>query len=74
MENKVTMTQKEVTRLEVMQALEAGMMVGREAAEVLGVSERQVKRLRKAYRERGATGLVHGNRGKRSPQERQRRW
>ncbi len=62
------MTQKEVTRLEVMQALEAGMMVGREAAEVLGVSERQVKRLRKAYRERGATGLVHGNRGKRSPQ------
>lgn len=60
------MTQKEVTRLEVIQSLEAGMMVGREAAAVLGVSERQVKRLRKAYREKGAAGLVHGNRGRSS--------
>jgi transposase len=63
---KVTMTQKEVTRLEVMQALEAGMMIGQEAAELLGVSERQVKRLRKAYREKGAAGMAHGNRGRRS--------
>lgn len=60
------MTQKEVTRLEVMQGLEAGMMIGREAAELLSMSERQVKRLRKAYREQGAAGLVHGNRGRRS--------
>lgn len=67
MDNKVTMTQKEITRLEVIQRLEAGRMLGREAAELLGLSERQVKRLRKAYRERGAAGLVHGNRGKQSP-------
>lgn len=68
MDNKVTMTQKELTRLEVIQSLEAGRMIGREAATLLGVSERQVKRLRKAYRERGAAGLVHGNRGQPSPQ------
>ncbi len=67
MDNKVTMTQKELTRLEVMQSLEAGLLVGREAAALLGLSERQVKRLRKAYRERGAAGLAHGNRGRRSP-------
>ena len=60
------MTQKEVTRLEVMQALEASMMIGREAAELLSMSERQVNRLRKAYREKGAAGMVHGNRGRRS--------
>jgi len=67
MDNKVTMTQKEVTRLEVMGSLEAGRLKGKEAALLLGLSERQVKRLRKAYRERGAAGLTHGNRGKRSP-------
>ena len=62
------MTQKELTRLEVVQALEAGRMKGRAAAELLGLSERQVKRLRRAYREQGATGLAHGNRGKASSQ------
>ena len=67
MDTKVTMTQREIVRMEVVQALEAGHMIGREAATLLGVSERQVKRLRKAYREGGATGLVHGNRGKASP-------
>lgn len=37
-----------------------------EAAEVMGVSYRQAKRLKKAVEEEGANGLVHGNRG-RSP-------
>ena len=36
----------------------------REAAERLGVSVRQVKRLLSRYRERGAAGLVSGHRGK----------
>lgn len=31
---------------------------------LLGLLERQVKRLRKAYREGGAGGLAHGNRGR----------
>ena len=36
----------------------------REAAERLGVSVRQVRRLLSRYRERGAAGLVSGHRGK----------
>ena len=37
----------------------------REAAERLGVGVRQIKRLARRYRERGAAGLVSGHRGKR---------
>ena len=38
----------------------------REAAERLGLSVRQVKRLAARYRDQGAAGLVSGHRGKRS--------
>jgi transposase len=65
--DKVTMTKKELKRVEVIAQLEAGVLKTREASELLGLSERQVKRLRKAYREKGAVGLAHGNRGKASP-------
>ena len=37
----------------------------REAAERLGIGVRQIKRLSRRYRERGAAGLVSGHRGKR---------
>ena len=37
----------------------------REAAERLGVGVRQIRRLARRYRERGAAGLVSGHRGKR---------
>ena len=58
------MTIKELKRAHVLQEVENGRMTGVEAAEVLRVSERQVRRLLKAYHEKGAEGLVHGNRGK----------
>jgi len=61
---RVTMTIKELKRAHVLQEVENGRMTGVEAAEVLRVSERQVRRLLKAYHEKGAEGLVHGNRGK----------
>ena len=35
-----------------------------QAAEVLGISERQVRRVLAAYRREGAASLVHGNRGR----------
>ena len=35
-----------------------------QAAEVLGISERQVRRVLAAYRREGAAALVHGNRGR----------
>jgi predicted DNA-binding protein (UPF0251 family) len=63
-EKRVTLSNKEIKRLEVMQMLEARQMTGAEAAQVLELSERQVWRIKKAYRKKGAVGLVHGNRGK----------
>jgi transposase len=59
-----TMSAKEVNRLEVMQRLDKKRMKQKTAAEVLGVSERQVKRLLRRYREQGAKGLISKRRGK----------
>jgi transposase len=65
MEERVTMNRAEQRRLLVLNHLEAGALVNAEAAQLLGVSVRQVRRLRAAYRERGAAALAHGNRGRR---------
>jgi transposase len=40
--------------------------VNAQAASLLGLSVRQVRRLRGTYRQRGASALVHGNRGRRA--------
>jgi transposase len=63
---RVTLTIKELKRLKVVQEIEAGRMTTSEGAEALELSVRQVRRLKKAYREQGAAGLAHGNRGKAS--------
>ena len=60
----VTMSKEELKRMEVMQLLEGQRMRQRSAAEVLGVSVRQVKRLVRSYRRAGAAGLVSKQRGK----------
>jgi transposase len=57
------MSGKEVSRLEVMQRLKEKSLNQREAAQLLSVSVRQVKRMYKAYREQGAVGLVSRRRG-----------
>lgn len=44
--------------------VEMGRMIGREAAEVLDLSLRHVRRLLTAYRKEGAQALAHGNRGR----------
>jgi len=62
------MSQKEVARAGLVRAAEQGKVTNDEGAEALGVSVRQFRRLRAAYRIEGATGLVHGNRGQPSPQ------
>lgn len=41
-------------------------MTASQGAEALELSVRQVRRLKKAYREQGAAGLAHGNRGRAS--------
>ena len=64
MEGILTLSKKEQRRLVVLNEVERGKMVTREAAEILGVSERQGWRLLAAYRKEGAAGLAHGNRGR----------
>ena len=64
MEETVTLTGEEQRRLLVLNHLEAGALVNAEAATLLGVSVRQLRRLRSAYRDRGAAALAHGNRGR----------
>ena len=60
------MSEEEVRRVGVVGRVESGELKQRQAAELLDLSERQVKRLCAQYRQHGAAGLVHGNAGKRS--------
>ena len=58
------MGQKELKRWHLMEMVEVGKIILREAGERIGVSYRQAKRIGRAIRERGMKGLVHGNRGR----------
>ena len=49
----------------VLNEVELGKMIGREAAELLDLSLRHVRRILAAYRKEGAAALAHGNRGRR---------
>jgi len=57
------MSNHEITRLEVMQRLKDKRLTQKEAARILGISTRQVKRLWRAYRKKGAQGLISQRRG-----------
>ena len=56
------MGRRDARRLGVVQAAVQGRITSREGAEALGLSVRQFKRLRAGVRQRGAAGVVHGNR------------
>ena len=60
----IAMSKKELSRLEVMERLKEKRITQKVAAAVLGIGERQVKRLWKRYREKGAAGLISRRRGK----------
>ncbi len=60
------MSDREFRRAQVLERLTGGAVKVREAAELLCLSERQVKRIGKRYRAWGARALVHGNFGRRS--------
>lgn len=66
MDELLTMSKNEITRLEVMQRLKDKRLTQKEAARLLGLSTRQIKRLWRAYRKHGAQGLVSRRRGKAS--------
>ncbi len=61
----VTLTQREMARLQVLNSLLAQQMTTKQAATLMGVSARHTRRLLAAYRKEGAAALAHGNRGRR---------
>jgi transposase len=62
--DKVILNEKEQKRLMVLNEVLAGRLTGAAAAELLGLSLRQTRRLLAGYRREGAAGLAHGNRGR----------
>src|SRR5215211_1304615 len=64
MDKLLEMSAKEVSRLEVMQRLSEKRMSQKEAGAILDLSRRQIKRLLRAYRQKGAAGLVSKHRGR----------
>jgi transposase len=59
----ITMSDKERDRLGTMQNLVAGELSQRQAAKLLSISPRQVRRVLQRYRNEGDVGLVHKSRG-----------
>ncbi len=63
----LTLSSKEQNRLQILNGVLEQYWTMREAAPLLGVSERQGWRLLAAYRREGARGLAHKNRGRVPP-------
>lgn len=59
----LVMSQKEIDRLQIMEQLSAKKLKQIEAASLLGITARQIRRLQKRYRQSGANGLLCARRG-----------
>ena len=64
-EERISVGPKEQKRALALNCLLAGEWTEGETAAALGLSIRQVRRLKRAYREEGIGSLIHGNRGRR---------
>jgi hypothetical protein len=60
----IMMSLKEQRRAIILNQVQRGHVLIRDAARVLALSVRHVKRLLAGYRARGPAALVHGNRGR----------
>lgn len=60
----IPMSQKELSRYEIIKRLIRKEIKGPKAAFLLALSTRQVRRLKSGVKAKGAAGLIHGNRGK----------
>ena len=63
----IQLSQKELQRVKVIENAVAGHLTVRQAAELLGLSGRQVKRWKARYEGEGVEWAKHGNRGRRQP-------
>lgn len=60
----IYLSDKEARRVYVVEQLVEGKLTVGQAAELLGLSTRQVQRLKGGFRQHGAAALAHGNRGR----------
>ena len=67
MEERITLTLKEIKRLKVIEMTIAKQLRCQEAAEKLGISERHFYRILQRYKVSGEQGLAHASRGRSSP-------
>jgi transposase len=63
-ERELRVRQREIHRMHVVRLTIEGRETVGGGAKLLGISARQMKRLRRKMKERGVEGLLHGNRGK----------
>ncbi|MBU4580620.1 ISNCY family transposase, partial [Patescibacteria group bacterium] len=66
MQKLITMSETEIARYDIIKKLLDKRFKNSQAAKLLDLSVRQIKRLKKAVREKGAAGLIHKNRGRES--------
>jgi len=62
-EEVITLSQKEVTRYSVIRDLLEHKLKSKEAARLLNLSTRQIRRLKKKVKRDGLKGIIHGNKG-----------
>jgi transposase len=63
---EMIVSQRDLNRMHVVRLTLEGRESVERAAELLGLSARQIKRMRKKMRAGGAKGMLHGNRGRKS--------
>jgi hypothetical protein len=59
----ITMSKKEIDRYDVICRIIRRELTAQKAGDLLGLSKRQIKRLKKRVKKKGVKGLIHGNRG-----------
>jgi len=64
MDTYITMSQKEVKKYDIIKKLINKELNGPEASKLLDLTSRHIRRLKKRVKEKGISGLIHGNRGK----------
>lgn len=69
MEEVISMTARELSKLDIVRQLELKVINQKQAADILGISTRQVKRNVKQYKENGVKGLLSKKRGEASNQQ-----
>ena len=67
---RTAMSDRDLARVSVLSRMVAGELTSQEGSELLAVSVRQVKRLKKRYVASGARGLRHGLLGRVSNRQR----